>query len=451
MATQNTTTKRSSIFGNVLSTPTAELKSDDMTKSNVFNPYTHAGKSTGEGLVREVNFGPKLRLSGLAVSSVPAADDSGRLSDFLRDVITEAHELIKTVQLDQTVRRACPSRMVESPWTLKSKEQMQITLGETSTYEAPIRQLTRRRDLAGTGEFWAARRSEYAGAHWVGRAQFPEFYHAFKLEHPQSEVAFTPAVKGFHVVQEWDVKDVEAYRGNPRESAYDQVIWQNFTMQIVEMRHEMPTRMMGDRVFPILQITADRRLHDDFLVVSIPISDIQTHPNAKLSKESGVVLGSYVSVERVRMVSRRDLYGPAIDQPDVHMLEWTMATCGSAGGIIPQFLQNRVLADKIKEDVELFLKWAEEQRNAGVVRTLPDEYMKREERDMADEERRKREEAERKERQRIEEEKKVEAWRQAEAKRVKERPTSGTKHYGTNAGMYTSSGSGFCGGGGGCF
>ena len=89
----------------------------------------------------------------------------------------------------------------------------------------------------------------------------------------------------------------------------------------------------------------------EFLVVSITVADFARAPQAQLSRERGVVLGRYASVERVRKL-------PGWDGE----IEWIMATASDARGVLPHWVQALAVPGQIAKDVPLFLAWMARER-----------------------------------------------------------------------------------------
>ena len=135
-----------------------------------------------------------------------------------------------------------------------------------------------------------------------------------------------------------------------------------------EMRHKIG-KPLKDRTFPVLQMTcsamapaaavdgetpdaAATQHHEkpEFLVVSVTVSDFDRAPSAELSREKGVVLAAYASVERIRKL------------PESGEIEWIMATASDAKGILPLFLQTKAIPGQIAKDVGMFLGWINKER-----------------------------------------------------------------------------------------
>ena len=77
---------------------------------------------------------------------------------------------------------------------------------------------------------------------------------------------------------------------------------------------------------------------------------MEQSPFAQYSKEKGVVLGRYSSVERIRL------------DPDGEKIEWIKATAFSAEGNIPQWATNAGLYKLVADDVKYFMEYIEKCR-----------------------------------------------------------------------------------------
>jgi hypothetical protein len=114
-----------------------------------------------------------------------------------------------------------------------------------------------------------------------------------------------------------------------------------------ESIHKFPFPLMK-RVFPVLQLTAMTYDKDEFLVVQIAIRDKDAVP-----RNGRAVLAAYTSVERFRQTPLG--------------IEWTMATVADAAGIVPRWVQRKVVPGQIAKDVDMFLGWLATKRD-GLVR-----------------------------------------------------------------------------------
>ncbi|CAK7211228.1 hypothetical protein SBRCBS47491_001046 [Sporothrix bragantina] len=164
-----------------------------------------------------------------------------------------------------------------------------------------------------TPETWACRRSLHRNEAAAGTADWDEFIVRMKDLHVETEKDMTPTVPRAQKVHSWpaaglvDILELPGYANNGPGP------WTGFTLNMVEMEHDLNTLMLKNRIFPVLQMTCrtlkEADLHQ-MLVVSIPINnwkdcelsgDVTT---AKYASESNKVIGSYASVERFRIVER---------------------------------------------------------------------------------------------------------------------------------------------------
>ncbi|RNJ59318.1 hypothetical protein D7B24_002696 [Verticillium nonalfalfae] len=121
---------------------------------------------------------------------------------------------------------------------------------------------------------------------------------------------------------------------------------------VQEMRHAMPGGLLRDRVFGTVMVAAAVRGRDEFVVVSVPLRDLQGSDLGGLVKEKGIIVGAYVSVERIR-------------RTELGQIEWLMATASDAKGVLPMWVQTRAVVGVVAKDVELFLSWIADRRDKG--------------------------------------------------------------------------------------
>lgn len=81
-----------------------------------------------------------------------------------------------------------------------------------------------------------------------------------------------------------------------------------------------------------------------------------------LSVEKGVVVGAYVSVERVRRLPLTKGAEAGGMSGERGRIEWLMATASDARGILPMWVQTRAVPGQIAKDVSLFLGWMNTER-----------------------------------------------------------------------------------------
>lgn len=126
------------------------------------------------------------------------------------------------------------------------------------------------------------------------------------------------------------------------------------------MGHRIPAPL-ANRVFATLVVRAFTRA-GAFVIAQIPV-DISKLPEAKYSNGSNrtkgdneeqkqkVIIGQYVSVERVR------------EQADGNIV-WETATASDAKGWLPMPLQKMALPGALCKDVGWFLQWTSDHRQS---------------------------------------------------------------------------------------
>lgn len=195
-------------------------------------------------------------------------------------------------------------------------------------------------------EDWYCRKSFHVDSNKKGTANWEEFYDGFRDNHAEAELGWAPDVVGARKAAEWHISPDKIFLV---ECAGHLDRWGGAKMYIVEMKHKLPFPL-SERVFPELLVIAERAAGKEFVVVSIPINDMERSPFAQYSKEKGVVLGRYSSVERIRL------------GPDGGKIEWIMATASSAEGNIPQWATNAGLYKLVADDVKYFMEYIEKCR-----------------------------------------------------------------------------------------
>jgi hypothetical protein len=193
-------------------------------------------------------------------------------------------------------------------------------------------------------ETWFCRRSCHRNAAEKATATWEEFVHSFKEHHHETEDAFTAAVIGAREGMTWDTKDIEVEVRGER--------WIDMSLKVVEMKHKIEPKPLKNRTFPVLQLAVMLANSQEFIVVSIPITDFDKSPHAEYARDKSLVVGAYTSVERIRVL------------PNTGEIEWIMATASNAKGVLPQWLQNLAVPGKILEDVDFFMKWIPTTRKA---------------------------------------------------------------------------------------
>lgn len=195
-------------------------------------------------------------------------------------------------------------------------------------------------------EDWYCRKSFHVDSNKKGTASWEEFYDGFRDNHAEAELGWAPDVVGTRKGAEWHISPNKIFLVDCAGHA-DR--WGSAKMYIVEMKHKLPFPL-SERVFPELLVVAERAAGKEFVIVSIPINDMEQSPFAQYSKEKGVVLGRYSSVERIRL------------GPEGGKIEWIMATASSAEGNIPQWATNAGLYRLVADDVKYFMEYIEKCR-----------------------------------------------------------------------------------------
>jgi hypothetical protein len=307
--------------------------------------------------------GPWVRLEGISISQLPSggkgitptrsgtekySDGSAssasppNLTTFITSVLAEAIPFIDGV---------APKSGEPCTWKVKGSPK------KFTTSEAPVHLYERvvsgkeLDKVDGLNQFsadrkdetWFCRRSCHANRMEKGTASWEEFVRSFKEHHAESEKAFTPTVIGARQAMSWDTNGIEVQVGNET--------WRDVEVNVEEMTHKIDPKPLKNRTFPVIQISASLVGTEEFVVISIPLSDFNKSPFAEDAKDKSLVVAAYVSVERIRVLASTG---------DV---EWIMATASDAKGVLPQWMQNLAVPTAIAKDVELFLSWIPGQRS----------------------------------------------------------------------------------------
>jgi hypothetical protein len=301
--------------------------------------------------------GPLLRLWGISTSQLPpegASQDD--LLPFLISIIQEAVPFIdsaapKSGDASHPAAKAWKHKTTKS--SADSAAKVEVLERVISSAELEALAAAKHGATGGKGkgapaqqETWAVRRSVHADKAEKGSASWDEFVDCFKDRHAETEDAFTPAVVGANAAMHWDCGNVEVTEGGEQ--------WGQFTLKVQEMRHKIGRPALSDRVFPVLQMSCSALGKQEFLVVSLPLTDFQSSPHAGLVKEKGVVVGSYASVERIRKLPESGA--------DIECIEWLMAVASDAKGVLPMRVQVLAIPGQIAKDVPLFFGWIAKER-----------------------------------------------------------------------------------------
>ncbi|GJN87335.1 hypothetical protein Rhopal_000284-T1 [Rhodotorula paludigena] len=171
---------------------------------------------------------------------------------------------------------------------------------------------------------WHARRS----THRSDKVSYDHFRQGLLVDHTPNEREYVESctqVEQLEILREGEFEDVNPFPAAKRD----------FVFSILTV--DNPTRpSSADPSRPLRS----------FIVISIPM----THPKAP--EKEDYVRGRYVSVEEVR-------------EEEGGRIVWTMAVSSDAGGRIPRFISERVMPQKISEDVPSFLKWVQKSAPAS--------------------------------------------------------------------------------------
>lgn len=295
--------------------------------------------------------GPYVRLEGISITQLPTggkgADSTAPKSSkegssptknvktFVTDVLSESIPFIDGV---------APKAGTAPTWKKKSSKRYASSEAPVDSYEyaVPGKELDK---INGMNQFtadrsderWFCRRSVHRNAAEKGTATWDEFTHSFKDHHAESEDAFTPTVIGSREAMSWDTQGMEisSHGGT----------WVNPTVCVVEMKHKIDPKPLKNRTFPVVQVTASLANTQEFFVISIPLTDFQNSPHSEFARDKSLVVGSYASIERIRVL------------PKSGEIEWIMATASNAGGVLPQWIQNLAVGGMVAHDVDLFMAW----------------------------------------------------------------------------------------------
>jgi hypothetical protein len=310
------------------------------------------------------SLGPWVRLEGISISQLPpggkgvqpakAVSSSEKFSDgsgsttatdlrtFITNVLTESIPFIDDV---------APKSGSQTTWKTKgspkkySSSEAPVYLYERTISGKDLDKVEGMKKLSASrkDETWFCRKSCHRNKAEKGTASWEEFTRCFKEHHAESEDAFTPTVIGAREAIRWNTSGMEVEIHGGR--------WNNITLVVEEMKHKIDPKPLKNRTFPVVQIAAALAGAEEFVVVSIPITDFEKSPYAEFARDKSLVVAAYVSIERVRIL------------PSNGEIEWLMATASDAGGVLPQWMQNLAVPGVVPKDVELFMTWIPSQRS----------------------------------------------------------------------------------------
>ncbi|KAI3401920.1 hypothetical protein diail_6479 [Diaporthe ilicicola] len=310
--------------------------------------------------------GPLLRLAGLNSSQLPSPTASPEeLSPFIKKLLEEAVPFIDTAapRAADFTDPAVPAPPASNTlWKSKGTKSFPESTAKIDLSERVVGGggAAANKGEGQSPETWACRRSVHADSAAKGTASWAEFADCIRDRHAETEDAFTPTVLAHRAAVTWD-----AAASVPAVEAGG-VAWGRFALCLLEMKHKIPPPLKP-RVFPVLQLIASAvppggaggggAQRDEFVVISVTVPDLATgqlKDSASLSAEKGVVIGAYVSVERVRKLPRQG--------EENGKIEWVMATASDAKGILPMFVQTKAIPGAIAKDVGMFLGWIDKER-----------------------------------------------------------------------------------------
>lgn len=295
--------------------------------------------------------GPLVRLWGLTTSQLPAVDAGpAEIASFITSLLREGVPFADSIA-PKDGRSSSTLGWDRKPTKTYNDSAAPVEVFERVVSTSALEEIATRENVARppklTPETWACRRSVHADAAAEGTASWGEFVRCFKESHREAEDAFTPEVVSSREAARWDCGALEV--------EVDGETWGGLQMALCEIRHKIaPAGLLNDRVFGIIMLSALRKGADEFVVVSVSVSDLASSPLGSLVKEKGIVFGAYTSVERVRRV---DGTGDSKEG-----IEWIMATASDAKGVLPVWVQAKAVTGLIAKDVPMFLRWITKER-----------------------------------------------------------------------------------------
>lgn len=282
----------------------------------------------------EARLGPLLRLEGIDYDRLPSHHCSiGNIRPLLTSLLKESLNFIASVD---TYDKYHGTKSNPSGWYPKGSTkysgvaniggpgevvvellERNIPKSELKAAIAPpvdAKSVAIRRSTNPVSETWVCRRSFHDDESAGGTANWREFLRYMKEEHVETEEDMTPTVVAAQKTQAWPAAPlVNLVNLQNFEAGLD--AWTDFTLHIVEMRHDLKQFGFDHRVFPVLQMTCrsvtEEAPHAQFLVISVPINGWKAIPapdpdtaSKKVADARKTTIGSYVSVERFRIVRK---------------------------------------------------------------------------------------------------------------------------------------------------
>ncbi|ODQ81639.1 hypothetical protein BABINDRAFT_165178 [Babjeviella inositovora NRRL Y-12698] len=273
----------------------------------------------------------KFGLSPLTLTSLPR--DTERLR-------TEVNKFVDSIAID---------------WKFEKSFQRPVTSKATKTQKIPETvKVDTYKTVTKDGTTWASRVSHHDAqeytfasfAHYlVGATQSAkgesssEWTIADISDHTRYESQF------YEIVSGWERLDLANLSGSAEAFADGTSVLRD---EFLHLKEWYAVQVEFDLGFPLkkrefnvlVHVTKPTLNHNgdlQFLVISFVLD----HPETS----KGKVQGRYTSFERVTYVKARN------------QIEWVMATCSDAGGMIPRWAQNMSICKALAPDVPCFLNW----------------------------------------------------------------------------------------------
>lgn len=235
--------------------------------------------------------------------------------------------------------RGSPKKFPDSDAPVYQYERTVLVKGQKSMNESVEERKQDQRNNT-----WFCRKSCHKNSAEKGTASWEEFVRGFKDSHAETEKNYISTVIAVRKAMSWDTKSLEIEIEGGK--------WIDISLELWEMKHQIDPKPLKNRTFPPLHITARLAGTNEFIVVQLPVSDIDRSPYAEYARDKSLVVAAYTSIERIRIL------------PESGEIEWIMATASDVGGVLPQWMQNLAVPGEITKDVQKFLAWIPSQRTS---------------------------------------------------------------------------------------
>ncbi|KAK4449466.1 hypothetical protein QBC34DRAFT_438240 [Podospora aff. communis PSN243] len=289
-----------------------------------------------------------LTLNGLSPSRLPPPTAPPEaLAPFLISILEEAIPFI-----DSVAPKSTQSHSPSSEWIPKGTKSYSASDAPVQLFQRVVDtpgNTSKDRGAGGGKETWICRRSVHSDSDEGGKksASWAEFWDAMKERHVEVEREFTGSVV--------DVEEVTVWDGEELGLSVLSTTFTSITLSLHLIRHSIGRPILKDRTFPILLLSCAAS-PSEFLSITLTLPSLLESssyvPDPIRQKYHDSVIGSYVSVERVR-------------KTEEGKIEWIMATASDAKGVLPTWVQNRAVPGQISKDVPNFLAWAARERRKG--------------------------------------------------------------------------------------